>query len=205
MSVRDGSVPFHPTTTECLTFFQPNPQHTRQSYTQRQRTAGVGEAVRDPGGPELPLPARHLLQVRVDDVEKLLFLFVSFPPRRRPVGRSIAFAFCCCGAGCARAPRSFGWTVGPSPPLCCLSSDPHRSLAQPQSINQPPPPQPPRYCDLYGGKCSWDARISKYEPNWTGLGENIAMTTDQAQRDPIAAVVSHHHIWKTCVLGSPLH
>jgi hypothetical protein len=53
-----------------------------------------------------------------------------------------------------------------------------------------------RYCNLYDGKCGWDARISRYEPNWTGLGENIAMTTDTAARDPIAAVVRATYLLK---------
>lgn len=44
-----------------------------------------------------------------------------------------------------------------------------------------------RYCSLYGGRCSWDARISKYE-SWTGAGENIAMTYSDAAGDPMAAL-----------------
>lgn len=40
-------------------------------------------------------------------------------------------------------------------------------------MHDPTPIPKHSYCNLYGGKCGWDARISKYEPNWTGLGENI--------------------------------
>ena len=31
-------------------------------------------------------------------------------------------------------------------------------------------------------------RLSKYEPNWTGIGENIAMTYSDAAGDPMAAL-----------------
>jgi hypothetical protein len=30
-----------------------------------------------------------------------------------------------------------------------------------------------RYCNLYGGDCGMFARIDRYQPNWSGLGEII--------------------------------
>ncbi|GAB5033699.1 wsc domain-containing protein [Nannochloropsis oceanica] len=45
------------------------------------------------------------------------------------------------------------------------------------------------YCGLYGGSCSWDARIGTYEPDWRGMGENIAMTTNAGQKEPTTAVL----------------
>jgi len=61
----------------------------------------------------------------------------------------------------------------------------------PQSYPHPHPsnPFPPqcRYCSLYGS-CAWYDRVSKYEPSWTGIGENIAMTYDRAAGDPMAAL-----------------
>lgn len=52
-----------------------------------------------------------------------------------------------------------------------------------------------RYCNLYGSRCGWDARISKYEPNWSGLGENIAMTYESEAQNPIAAVVRTSYMY----------
>ena len=46
-----------------------------------------------------------------------------------------------------------------------------------------------KYCRLYGGKCNWDARISKYESNWRGMGENIAMTQRNLKEEPSAPVL----------------
>ncbi|TFJ81161.1 hypothetical protein NSK_007505 [Nannochloropsis salina CCMP1776] len=46
-----------------------------------------------------------------------------------------------------------------------------------------------KYCRLYDGKCNWDARISKYESNWRGMGENIAMTQRNLKEEPSAPVL----------------
>jgi hypothetical protein len=63
-------------------------------------------------------------------------------------------------------------------------------------LNPPPKPfittqhalhAPCRYCSLYSS-CSWTDRVSKYEPSWTGIGENIAMTYETASGDPMAAL-----------------
>jgi hypothetical protein len=43
----------------------------------------------------------------------------------------------------------------------------------------------PKYCRLYGGNCDWIARVSRYQPNWRGLGEIIV---NAPPRDPWASL-----------------
>jgi hypothetical protein len=65
---------------------------------------------------------------------------------------------------------TFRCTTRPLPPLRYSANAQQAAVKQSQMLADPNCPFQHdtcrSYCGLYGGACNWDARISKYEPNW---------------------------------------